>query len=406
MQMDVYVWEGRSRKGTIEKGEISANNEAAVRMQLRRQQIQALKIHTKPKDILKSLKFPKSRRVKEKELVVFTRQFATMIDAGLPLVQCLEILASQQENTAFKEILQKVKGDVEAGSTFADALRKHPRVFNDLFCNLVAAGEAGGILDTILNRLAAYIEKTMNLKKKVKGAMVYPSVVLSIALVVVAGLLLFVIPVFQKMFADMGGTLPAFTQFVIYLSDVMRLYFIYIAGALILLGVAFVRWYRTERGRIIVDDLLLKIPVIGSLIKKVAIAKFTRTLGTMLSSGVPIMEGLDIVARTSGNKTIERAILRTKVSIGEGKTIAEPLGASRIFPAMVVQMISVGETTGALDSMLSKIADFYDDEVDTAVTALTSLIEPALMVFLGITVGGLVIAMYLPIFQMAAVIGG
>jgi len=404
--MDVYVWEGRSRKGTIEKGEISANNEAAVRMQLRRQQIQAIKIHTKPKDILKSLKFLKSRRVKEKELVVFTRQFATMIDAGLPLVQCLEILASQQENTAFKEILQKVKGDVEAGSTFADALRKHPRVFNDLFCNLVAAGEAGGILDTILNRLAAYIEKTMNLKKKVKGAMVYPSVVLSIALVVVAGLLLFVIPVFQKMFADMGGTLPAFTQFVIYLSDVMRRYFIYIAGALVLLGVAFVRWYRTERGRIIVDDLLLKIPVIGPLIKKVAIAKFTRTLGTMLSSGVPIMEGLDIVARTSGNKTIERAILRTKVSIGEGKTIAEPLGASRIFPAMVVQMISVGETTGALDSMLSKIADFYDDEVDTAVTALTSLIEPALMVFLGITVGGLVIAMYLPIFQMAAVIGG
>jgi type IV pilus assembly protein PilC len=406
MQMDVYVWEGRSRKGTIEKGEISANNEAAVRLQLRRQQIQAIKIHTKPKDILKSLKFPKSRRVKEKELVVFTRQFATMIDAGLPLVQCLEILASQQVNTAFKEILLKVKGDVEAGSTFADALRKHPRVFNDLFCNLVAAGEAGGILDTILNRLAAYIEKTMNLKKKVKGAMVYPSVVLSIALVVVAGLLLFVIPVFQKMFADMGGTLPAFTQFVIYLSEVMRRYFIYIAAVLIVLGVAFVRWYRTERGRIIVDDLLLKIPVIGALIKKVAIAKFTRTLGTMLSSGVPIMEGLDIVARTSGNKTIERAILRTKVSIGEGKTIAEPLGASRIFPAMVVQMISVGESTGALDSMLSKIADFYDDEVDTAVAALTSLIEPALMVFLGITVGGLVIAMYLPIFQMAAVIGG
>jgi len=406
MQMDVYVWEGRSRKGTIEKGEISANNEAAVRMQLRRQQIQALKIHSKPKDILKSLKFPKSRRVKEKDLVVFTRQFATMIDAGLPLVQCLEILASQQVNTAFKEILLKVKGDVEAGSTFADALRKHPRVFNDLFCNLVAAGEAGGILDTILNRLAAYIEKTMNLKKKVKGAMVYPSVVLSIALVVVSGLLLFVIPVFQKMFADMGGTLPSFTQFVIFLSDMMRRYFIYIAVALIALGVAFVRWYRTERGRIIVDDLLLKIPVIGSLIKKVAIAKFTRTLGTMLSSGVPIMEGLDIVARTSGNKTIERAILRTKVSIGEGKTIAEPLGASRIFPAMVVQMISVGESTGALDSMLSKIADFYDDEVDTAVAALTSLIEPALMVFLGITVGGLVIAMYLPIFQMASVIGG
>jgi type IV pilus assembly protein PilC len=406
MAMDVYVWEGRSRKGTIEKGEISANNEAAVRLQLRRQQIQALKIQVKPKDILKSLKFPKSRRVKEKELVVFTRQFATMIDAGLPLVQCLEILASQQQNAAFKDILSKVKGDVEAGSTFADALRHHPRVFNDLFCNLVAAGEAGGILDTILNRLAAYIEKTMNLKKKVKGAMVYPSVVLSIALVVVAGLLLFVIPVFQKMFADMGGTLPAFTQFVIYLSEMMRRYFLFIAGGMVILAVAFVRWYRTEKGRMIVDDLLLKIPVMGPLIKKVAIAKFTRTLGTMLSSGVPIMEGLDIVARTSGNKTIERAILRTKASIGEGKTIAEPLGASKIFPAMVVQMISVGESTGALDSMLSKIADFYDDEVDAAVAALTSLIEPALMVFLGITVGGLVIAMYLPIFQMAAVIGG
>ena len=404
--MDVYVWEGRSRKGAIERGEISANNEAAVRMQLRRQQIQAIKIQAKPRDLLKSLKIPKRRGVKEKELVVFTRQFATMIDAGLPLVQCLEILASQQVNNAFKEILLKVKGDVEAGSTFAEALRKHPRVFNDLFCNLVAAGEAGGILDTILNRLAAYIEKTMNLKKKVKGALVYPSVVLSIALIVVAGLLLFVIPVFQKMFADMGGTLPAFTQLIIFLSDVARRYFIFFAGALVALGFVFVRWYRTEKGRTIVDDLLLRIPVIGPLIKKVAIAKFTRTLGTMLSSGVPIMEGLDIVARTSGNKTIERAILKTKASIGEGKTIAEPLGASRIFPAMVVQMISVGESTGALDSMLSKIADFYDDEVDAAVSALTSLIEPALMVFLGVTVGGLVIAMYLPIFQMASVVGG
>jgi len=404
--MEVYVWEGRSRKGTLEKGEISANNEAAVRLQLRRQQIQALKIQVKPKDILHSLKFFKSRRVKEKELVVFTRQFATMIDAGLPLVQCLEILASQQQNAAFKDILTKVKGDVEAGSTFADALRNHPRVFNDLFCNLVAAGEAGGILDTILNRLAAYIEKSMNLKKKVKGAMVYPSVVLSIALIVVIGLLLFVIPVFQKMFADMGGTLPAFTQFVIYLSEMMRRFFIFIAAGAAVLGVVFVRWYRTEKGRRIVDDLLLRIPVMGPLIKKVAIAKFTRTLGTMLSSGVPIMEGLDIVARTSGNKTIERAILRTKASIGEGKTIAEPLGASNIFPAMVVQMISVGESTGALDSMLSKIADFYDDEVDAAVSALTSLIEPALMVFLGITVGGLIIAMYLPIFHMAAVLGG
>ncbi len=404
--MDVYVWEGRSRKGTIERGEISANNEAAVRIQLRRQQIQAIKIETKPKDILKGLKFRKGGRVKEKDLVIFTRQFATMIDAGLPLVQCLEILASQQDKAAFKEVLLKVKGDVEAGSTFADALRKHPRVYNDLYCNLVAAGEAGGILDTILNRLAGYIEKTMNLKKKVKGAMVYPVVVLSIALIIVTGLLLFVVPVFQKLFADLGGTLPAFTQLIITFSEGVRRYFLIVLAILIVLVIAFVRWYRTEKGRAVVDDLLLKMPVFGPLIKKVAIAKFTRTLSTMLSSGVPIMEGLDIVARTSGNKTIEKAVLKTKSSIGEGKTIAEPLGESKIFPSMVVQMISVGESTGALDSMLSKIADFYDDEVDAAVAALTALLEPALMVFLGTAVGGMVIAMYLPIFKMASVIGG
>jgi type IV pilus assembly protein PilC len=403
--MEVYVWEGRSRKGTVERGEVEAANEAAVRTYLRRQQIQATKIQTKPKDILKGITLFKRKKVKEKDMVIFTRQFATMIDAGLPLVQCLEILSSQQVNPTFKEILLKVKGDVEAGSTFAEALRKHPRVFNDLYCNLVAAGEAGGILDTILNRLAAYIEKAMNLKKKVKGAMVYPVVVLAIALVVVAGMLLFVIPVFQKMFADMGGTLPAFTQLVINMSEFMRSYF-WVVG-LILIGLFFAarRYYRTEKGREYVDDYLLKIPVIGELIKKVAIAKFTRTLSTMLSSGVPILEGLEIVARTSGNKTIEKAILRTKVSIGEGKTIAESLGASKIFPPMVVQMISVGESTGALDSMLSKIADFYDDEVDAAVSALTALLEPVLMVFLGSAIGGLVVAMYLPIFQMASVLG-
>ena len=403
--MDVYVWEGRSRKGTIERGEIEAANEATVRQHLRRQQILAIKIQTKPKDIFKRFSFFK-RKIKEKDIVVFTRQFATMIDAGLPLVQCLEILSSQQDNPTFKEILLKVKGDVEAGSTFADALRKHPRVFNDLFCNLAAAGEAGGILDTILNRLASYIEKAMNLKKKVKGAMVYPAVVFFVALIVVSALLIFVIPVFQKMFADMGGTLPAFTQLVINLSEFMRRYFLLIGGLLVAFVFAFRRYYRTEAGQALVDDLILRVPVLGDLIKKVAIAKFTRTLSTMLSSGVPIMEGLEIVARTSGNKTIEKAILKTKTSIGEGKTIAEPLGASGIFPPMVVQMISVGESTGALDSMLSKIADFFDDEVDASVAALTSLLEPLLMVFLGVTIGALVVAMYLPIFQMASVVGG
>jgi type IV pilus assembly protein PilC len=401
-----YVWEGRTRKGTVERGQLSANNEAAVRMALRRQQIQAIKIEAKPKDILKSLKFSRRRKVKEKAIVVFTRQFATMINAGLPLVQCLEILASQQDNPTFKEILLKVKGDVEAGSTFADALRKHPAVFNDLFCNLVAAGETGGILDTILNRLAAYIEKAMNLKKKVQGAMVYPAVVMAIALVVISCLLIFVIPVFQKMFADMGGTLPAFTQLIITLSDFLRHYFLLVAGLLVAGYFAFRRYYKSEKGREAVDDYLLKLPIFGSLIRKVAIAKFTRTLGTMLSSGVPILEGLEIVAKTSGNKTVEKAILKTKLSIGEGKTIAEPLGASGVFPPMVVQMISVGESTGALDSMLSKIADFFDDEVDAAVAALTALLEPLLMVFLGSAIGALVVAMYLPIFQMASILGG
>jgi len=404
--MEVYVWEGRTRKGTRERGELSAANEAAVRSALRRQQIQAIKIEAKPKDILRGFKFSGRRKVKEKDIVVFTRQFATMIDAGLPLVQCLEILGSQQDNVTLKEILLKVKGDVEAGSTFADALRKHPTVFNELYCNLVTAGETGGILDTILNRLAAYIEKSMNLKKKVKGAMVYPIAVLVIAMVVVIGMLVFVIPVFQKMFADMGGTLPAFTQMVINISNFMRRYFLLVGALLIVLYILFRRYYKTESGQERVDDYVLRLPIFGTLIRKVAIAKFTRTLGTMLSSGVPILEGLDIVARTSGNKIIEKAILKTKMSIGEGKTIAEPLGASKVFPPMVVQMISVGESTGALDSMLSKIADFYDDEVDAAVSALTSLLEPLLMVFLGTAIGAIVVAMYLPIFQMASVLGG
>lgn len=404
--MDVFVWEGRNRKGVVERGEIMAANEAAVRMQLRRQQIQALKVAPKPKEMLRGLRFLRQRKVREKEIVVFTRQFATMIDAGLPLVQCLEILSSQQANMAFKDILSKVKGDVEAGSTFTDALRKHPNVFNDLYCNLVAAGEAGGLLDTILNRLANYIEKSMNLKKKVKGAMVYPATVLVVALVVVAALLLFVIPVFQKMFADMGGSLPAFTQLVINTSDLLRNYF-WLFGILVFALILLFRYYyKTGKGRETVDGFLLRVPVFGALIKKVAIAKFTRTLGTMISSGVPILESLEIVAKTSGNKIIEKAILKTKMSISEGKTIAEPLGESGLFPPMVVQMVSVGETTGALDSMLSKIADFFDDEVDAAVAALTSLLEPLLMVVLGVIIGSLVVAMYLPIFKMASILGG
>ncbi len=403
--MPAYVWKGVNRKGQKKKGEMDAENENFVRLTLRRQGIEPSSIKPKPKDIFENVKLFQPK-VTEKNIVVMTRQFATMIDAGLPLVQCLDILYSQQDNRTFKRILKQIKDDVEEGSTFADALKKHPDVFDELFVNLVAAGEIGGILDVILNRLANYIEKAAKLKKKVKGAMVYPLVVMIIAVCVVAVILIFVIPVFQQMFADFGRALPAPTQFVVNLSNFVKSYIIYLV-VLVALGVfAFRRFYRTERGRTIVDDLVLKAPVFGVLIRKVAVAKFTRTLGTMISSGVPILDSLDIVAATAGNKTIETALRETRMSISEGRTIAEPLADSDVFPAMVVQMISVGEATGALDTMLTKIADFYDDEVDAAVDALTAMLEPFMMVFLGGTIGGLVVSMYLPIFQMAGAVGG
>jgi len=403
--MPAYVWKGVNRKGQKKKGEMDAENENFVRLTLRRQGIEPSSIKLKPKDIFDSVKLFQPR-VTEKDIVVMTRQFATMIDAGLPLVQCLDILYSQQDNRTFKRILKQIKDDVEEGSTFADALKKHPDVFDDLFVNLVAAGEIGGILDVILNRLANYIEKAAKLKKKVKGAMVYPLVVMIIAVCVVAVILIFVIPVFQQMFADFGRALPAPTQFVVNLSNFVKNYIIYLVVFVALCVFAFRRFYRTERGRTVVDDLILKAPVFGILIRKVAVAKFTRTLGTMISSGVPILDSLDIVAATAGNKTIETALRETRMSISEGRTIAEPLADSDVFPAMVVQMISVGEATGALDTMLTKIADFYDDEVDAAVDALTAMLEPFMMVFLGGTIGGLVVSMYLPIFQMAGAVGG
>jgi len=328
-----------------------------------------------------------------------------MIDAGLPLVQALDILSSQQDNKTFKKILVQIKGDIEGGATFTDALKKHPNLFDELYVNLVAAGEVGGILDSILNRLAGYIEKTMKLKKKVKGAMVYPISILGVAVIVVVVLLLFVIPVFQKMFAEFGAALPAPTQIVIKISEILKSSIIYIAGSLFVLGVAFKKFHNTEKGKTIIDDFVLKLPVFGPLIRKAAVAKFTRTLGTMISSGVPILDGLDITAKTAGNKTVERSIYYTKAGISEGRTIAEPLAESKVFPPMVVRMIAVGEATGALDAMLGKIADFYDDEVDAAVDTLTAMLEPMLMVFLGVVLGGLVIAMYLPIFKMAAAIG-
>ena len=403
--MPEFIWKGVNRKGKKKKGEMEADSENFVRLTLRRQGIEPTTIKPKPKDLFENVKFLQPK-VTEKDIVVMTRQFATMIDAGLPLVQCLEILYSQQDNRTFRKILKNIKEDVEEGSTFADALKHHPEAFDDLFVNLVAAGEIGGILDIILNRLAAYIEKASKLKKKVKGAMTYPIVVMVIAVMVVAVILIFVIPVFQSMFADFGRALPVPTQIVVAISNFVKSNIIYMIVALALVVFLFRRFYKTDKGEVLIDNLVLKLPVFGMLIRKVAVAKFTRTLGTMISSGVPILDSLEIVAATAGNRTIEAAIRETRQSISEGRTIAEPLADSEVFPSMVVQMISVGEATGALDTMLSKIADFYDDEVDVAVEALTSMLEPFMMVFLGGTIGGLVVSMYLPIFQMAGAVGG
>ncbi len=405
--MPKFSWEGKSRTGQVQKGDMEAPSEAVVTAQLRRQGIMPSKIKERGKGFDVELKIPGMEpKVTTKDLVVFTRQFATMIDAGLPLVQCLDILGKQQENKSFKKMLIDVKESVESGSTFADALKKHPRAFDELYVNLVAAGEVGGILDTILNRLAAYIEKALKLKKQVKSAMTYPTTIIGIAFVVIAVILVFVIPAFEKMFADFGGALPMPTQIVINISDFIQNYILVIIGGMIAFVVAIKRIYRTKKGREKMDAWALKLPVFGILIRKVAVAKFTRTLGTMISSGVPILDGLDIVAKTAGNKTVETAIYKVKQSISEGKTIAEPLEKSGVFPSMVCQMIAVGEQSGSIDTMLNKIADFYDDEVDDAVGNLTAMMEPLLMLFLGTTVGGLVIAMYLPIFKLAGTVGG
>jgi type IV pilus assembly protein PilC len=400
--MPVFVYTGRTRGGQTITGEMDAGNREAVVAKLRSQQIIATAVRPKPRDItIPGL----GGGVGEKDIVVFTRQFATMIDAGLPLVQCLEILASQQENKVFKKALTEIRQSVEGGLTFAAALKQHPKVFTSLYANMVEAGEAGGILDTILNRLAQYMEKAMTLKKKVKSAMIYPSTIVSVAMVVVIFLLVFVIPTFKSMFEGFGATLPLPTQIVLEMSRIVRQNFLVGIGAIVGGIVALKWWYGTPGGKWTIDSLLLKAPVFGILIRKVTVAKFTRTLGTLISSGVAILDGLEITARTAGNKVVEAAIMKTRASISEGKTIAEPLKESGVFPPMVVQMIAVGEQTGALDDMLGKIADFYDEEVDTAVGNLTSLLEPMLMVFLGVIIGGVVIAMYLPIFKLVSVVG-
>jgi len=403
--MPVFVWKGTTSNGEIQKGEIEAQDEQAARRLLRQQRVSPSKIKAKPKDLLENIAFFQTK-VSTKDIVVFTRQLSTMIDAGLPLVQGLEILASQQDNKTLKKILLDTKSDVESGSTFADALKKHPKQFDRLFCNMVAAGEMGGILDDVLKRLADYMEKALRLKRKVKGALTYPIIVLAISALVIGVILIFVIPVFEQMFADFGGALPVPTQMVVNLSNFVKSYSLVIIGVSVVMVFLFKKYYKTEKGRRLVDRLLLKSPVFGPLLRKVAVAKLTRTLGTLINSGVPILEALNVAAGTAGNKMVEEAIYNVRSSISEGRTIAQPLAESGIFPAMVVQMVSVGETTGALDQMLNKIADFYDEEVETAVDALTSMIEPFMIVFLGGTVGSIIVAMYLPIFAMAGAVSG
>lgn len=402
--MTEFVWKGKNKRGIIQKGMIEAANEDIARNQLSKKGMQSLKVKQKPKDIFENVAFLQPK-VTAKDVIIFCRQFSTMIDAGLPIIQCLDLLSTQAENATFKKILKKVKEDVEGGTTLADGLKKYPDQFDDLFVNMIAAGEAGGILDTILRRLSGMLEKAARLKSKVKSAMLYPTITMVVAVVVVIVIMVFVIPVFQEMFAGMGAALPGLTQIVINISDFVKTNIIYMIIGTILFFTALKKYYATDKGRRTIDAFVLTVPVMGLLIRKVAVAKFTRTMGTMLGSGVAILDALDIVAKTSGNKTVEMAIYDVRSGIKEGRTMAEPLSESGVFPPMVCSMIAVGESTGALDSMLEKIADFYDEEVDEAVNRLTEMIEPAMMCFLGVVVGGLVIAMYLPIFSMAGSVG-
>ena len=398
--MPIYIWKGKNSYGEKRKGEVEAPDQAAALSHVKRMRITDPVIKEKPKDLLENIAIFQPK-VTGKDIVVFTRQLSTMIDAGLPLVQCLEILGKQQENSTFKKTLIAIQQDVESGTTFADSMRKHTKVFDTLYSNMIEAGETGGILDTILSRLAIFMEKAMALKKKVKGAMTYPAICLAISLLILVIILVFVIPVFEEMFGQMDAELPVPTQIVVAMSNAFKNNFFFILLPVIALIYLFRKIYNTEKGQLRIDQMLLRAPVFGILLRKVAVAKFTRTLSTMLQSGVPILEALQVVARTAGNKVIERAIFRVSDSIAEGRPIAEPLEESGVFPNMVVQMINVGESVGALDTMLEKIADFYDEEVDQAVSNLTAMIEPFMMVFLGGMIGTLVVSMYLPIFQMA-----
>jgi type IV pilus assembly protein PilC len=406
--MPVFVWEGRTAQGKILKGEQEAASLSALSAWLRSQRIQPIpaRIKQKGKGLDREITIPGfGEKVKPRDVMIFTRQFATMIDAGLPIVQGLDILSQQTENKTFRNTIRTIKQDVESGLTLADALRKHPKIFDDLYVNMVEAGEIGGVLNTILNRVALFIEKAHKLKKKVKGAMIYPCTIVGVAVVVVAILLIYVIPVFADLYSSMGQALPAPTQITINISEWLQAYFLYVIGVIGAVVAALRMYYKTDQGRMNIDRILLRLPIFGNLLRKVAVARFSQNMSLLLGSGVPILDGLLITARTAGNRVVERAILDARLSISKGKTLAEPLTESKIFPPMVCQMVAVGENTGALDSLLKKVADFYEEEVDEAVANLTALMEPMIMVILGVVLGGLVISMYLPIFQMGALAG-
>jgi type IV pilus assembly protein PilC len=395
--MPQYQWKGRARNGEEQTGVMVADTKDAVINLLRAKQIQVTAVAEKGKEF----SLPKfGGGVSQKEIAVFTRQFSVMIDAGLPLVQCLEILAQQQNNREFAKTLMAVRTDVESGSSLADALRKQPKVFTDLYANMIAAGEAGGILDTILQRLSVYIEKAVKLKSQVRSAMIYPIAVITIAILVVTVILWKVIPTFATLFLELGAELPMPTQITIAASNFLGRYAIFIIAGLIAVGFALASYHKTYKGRRVMDRMILRVPVLGTVFRKIAVARFCRTLGTLTSSGVPILDGLEITARTSGNAIVEDAIMETRKAVEEGRTISEPLRDTDVFPPMVVQMIAVGEQTGALDAMLQKIADFYEDEVDEAVANLMALLEPVMIAFLGVVIGGIVISMYMPMFDL------
>jgi type IV pilus assembly protein PilC len=405
--MPIFLWEGKTAQGRVMKGELEAPNPEAVFALLRERRIRPTpsRIREKGKGLEKEITIPGfGEKVRAKDVSLFTRQFATMIDAGLPIVQCLDILSQQSESKLLRNTIRNIKQDVEGGATLAESLRKHPKIFDDLYVNMVHAGEMGGVLNTILNRIAVFIEKANKLKKKVKGAMIYPCSIIAVAVIVVAILLIFVIPVFAELYSSMGKALPAPTQITINISNWFVATWYYALFALVGVIVAVRFYHQTDHGRMNIDRLLLRLPIVGDLLRKVAVARFSQNMAILLSSGVPILDGLAITAKTAGNKVVEKAIIDSRVSISQGRTVADPLRESKIFPPMVCQMVAVGENTGGLDTMLKKVADLYEEEVDDAVANLTALMEPMIMIVLGVILGGLVISMYLPIFQLGSLV--